>query len=326
MKLKTPGTIRSSTDEDKPHIHEIAVAAWQPIFNRYRLIVGDEMWNDVWKGWDEDWFANASGFVTELDGQVAGFATYWEPIKDVLAEVGGNAVHPKFQRRGIGTAQMRYLVDKFREWGYKCTKVLTGVDPAHGPARAEYRKVGFRGGVKHSRYFNYLDEVARVPVRSSLTVRCATPDDATLLCEMTRSAWATVYNSLRGTLGDEIFNIAFRNALEEKVKKVDEVVSDNPEKVRIITEAKQPAGFAILDQNPGKKLGELRSVGVIPDFRGRGIGCALCMDAFQIFRDSGLQYACLPTDLGEVNEQTRQICWNVGLYREIPSVDYYVML
>jgi hypothetical protein len=50
------------------------------------------------------------------------------------------------------------------------------------------------------------------------------------------------------------------------------------------------------------------------------------MDAFQIFRESGLQYACLPTDLGEVNEQTRQMCWNVGLYREIPSVDYYMML
>ncbi len=326
MKMQTMGTILPSTEADKPHIREIAVAAWTPIFNRYRLIVGDEMWGDVFGGWAENWFANASGFVTELDGQVVGFGSWWWPIEGVLAEIGGNAVDPRLQGHGIGTAQMRWLVNQFHEWGYKCVKVHTGMDPAHGPARAEYRKVGLRRGVKNSRYYNYLDEVARVPIRSSLSFRWAGPDDATLVREMTRRAWASVYESVRETLGDQIFEVAFKNTREEKAEQFAKVTADTPEKVRLVMEDGQPAGFAVLDANSNKKLGELRTVAVIPEFRNKGIGCALCMDAFEIFRERELRYACLHADLGEVNEQTRQMCWNVGLYRELPSLDYYMML
>ena len=56
MDLQKEITIREVTVDDLPRIHEIAVAGWQPIFGRSRLIVGDEMWNDLWSGWDERWF------------------------------------------------------------------------------------------------------------------------------------------------------------------------------------------------------------------------------------------------------------------------------
>jgi ribosomal protein S18 acetylase RimI-like enzyme len=326
MITQTPGTIRLSTDDDKARIHEIAVAAWRPIFGRYRLIVGDEMWNDMWGGWDKNWFTNANGIVTEFDGQIVGFATWYWPIAEILAEVGGNAVDPKFQGRGIGSAQIRWLVDKFREWGYKCAKVHTGMDPSHGPARAEYRNAGLCRGVTNSRYFNYLDEVARIPVRPTLSFRWAESADAELVRQMTRSAWNSVYKSVRDTLGDEIFDIAFKNAKEQKTEKFAKVTSDTPEKVRIVMEDEHPAGFTILDADLNKRLGEINALAVTPEFRGRGIGCALCMDAFDIFRERGLRYASLNANLGEVNERTRQMCWNAGLYRELPSIDYYMML
>ncbi|MBM3239629.1 GNAT family N-acetyltransferase [Candidatus Poribacteria bacterium] len=326
MTNQTSGTIRLSTDNDKTRIHEIAVAAWRPIFGRYRLIVGDEMWNDLWSGWDKNWFTNANGIVTELDGQIVGFATWYWPIAEVLAEVGGNAVDPKFQGRGIGSAQIRWLIDKFREWGYKCAKVHTGMDPAHGPARAEYRNAGLRRGVTNSRYFNYLNEVARVPTRSLLSFRWAESDDAELVRQMTRSAWNSVYKSVRDTLGDEIFDITFKNAREQKTENFAKVTSDTPEKVRIVMEDEYPAGFTILDADLNKRLGEINALAVTPEFRGRGIGCALCMDAFDIFRERGLRYTSLDANLGEVNKRTRQMCWNAGLYRELPSIDYYMML
>jgi len=326
MKDQTLGTIRLSTDDDKSRIHEIAVAAWRPIFERYRLIVGDEMWKDVWAGWDKDWFANASGIVTELDGQVVGFATWYWVIKDVFEEVGGNAVDPKFQGRGIGSRQIRWVIDKFREWGYKCAKVLTGMDPAHGPARAEYRNAGLRRGVTHSRYFNYLDEVARVPVRPELSFRRSEPDDAELVRQMTLSAWTSVYEAVLSKVGEEIFDVAFKNAKEQKAERFSKVTSEAPERLRIVMENGRTAGFAILDANKEQKLGKINALAVIPEFRGRGIGCALCMDAFDFFRERSLRYASLQTDLGEVNERTRQMCWNVGLYRELPSIDYYMML
>jgi hypothetical protein len=30
--------------------------------------------------------------------------------------------------------------------------------------------------------------------------------------------------------------------------------------------------------------------------------------------------------LGEVNDKTRQMCWSVGFYRELPGIDYHMLL
>ena len=97
---RTLGTIREISDKDLPRVHEIAVAGWQPIYARFRLIVGAEMWQDLWGNWEEGWFTHSpKGIVTEVDGKVVGFATWWYP-KDHLAEVGGNAADPQFQGQG----------------------------------------------------------------------------------------------------------------------------------------------------------------------------------------------------------------------------------
>ena len=123
MSMHAGGSIREATVDDLARIHEIAVAGWRPIYERFRMIVGDGMWNDLWPDWEERWFAftpdtwNGGGIVTECDGEVVGFAT-WLYAHEGLAEVGGNAVDPEFQGRGIGSAQMRWVVDMFRENGY----------------------------------------------------------------------------------------------------------------------------------------------------------------------------------------------------------------
>ena len=330
MGKQTAGTIRATTAEDLGRIHEIAVAGWTPIFERYRLIVGDELWNDVWRGWEEGWCAytpeswHGRGIVTEIDGEIAGFAT-WLFVNEAVAEVGGNAVDPSFQRRGIGSAQIQNVVDMFRSQKYKCAKVHTGMDPAHGPARAEYRNAGLRRSITNSVYLNYLDEVARVPERSSLSFRWAEASDEDLVRQLTESCWATVHDSVRAALGDQISALAFPEAPKRKAETIAKAFSEAPEKVRLVNEDGQPAGFSLLGGDPSKKLGEITAVGVSPEFRGRAIGCALCMDAFDIFRERDLRYARLTAGLGEVDERTRQMCWNVGLYRELPSVEYYLL-
>jgi len=156
---QTSDNIRDIAPADLPRIHEIAVAGWRPIFTRYRRIVGDEMWQDLWGGWEKGWVAhtpetwNGRGIVTERDGQVTGFATWWFPDGGI-AEVGGNAVDPAFQGCGIGSSQIRWVLDMFRREGHRYARVHTGLDPAHGPARAEYRNAGLRLGVTNSEYYN----------------------------------------------------------------------------------------------------------------------------------------------------------------------------
>jgi len=323
--------IRPATAEDLPRLHDIAVAAWRPIFERYRLIVGEAMWNDVWRGWDQSWFLYTPetwpgrGIVTELEGEVVGFATWWFS-SDTLAEVGGNAVDPKFQGRGIGSAQIRWVVDLFRREGFRCAKVLTGLDPAHGPARAEYRQAGLDRGVAHSVFYNSLDEVADMPVRKTLSFRWAEPSDVEWVRPLTPRTWGPLFESVREGLGEEVFSIAFSKALEAKADEWAQVVADTPGQVRVALEQGRPVGFAILNGDPSKKLGELQTVAVAPESQGRGIGCGLCLDAFDLFRQQGLRYVRLTARPGEINERTRRMCWHVGLYRELPSIDYYRLL
>ena len=325
------GRIQPVTEDDFQRIHEIAVLGWMPIFDRYRCIVGERMWNDLWKGWERDrclytaetW--SGRGIVTEVDGEVAGFATWWFP-NDTLAEVGGNAVDPKFQCRGIGSAQIRWVLDKFRADGYRCAKVHTGMDPAHGPARAAYRNAGLRCGLTNSVYFNYLDEVAQLPVRRVLSFRWAVAADQPTVAEIARRAWAPVYDGVRQKLGDEMFGLAFPNVLERRASELAAVAAKTPEKVRIVEEDGKPLGFCILEDEEAKRLGVIQSMGVDPDAQGRAVGAGLCMDAFDLFRSRGLAYLRLHARIGEVTEATRQMCWNVGLYRELPSIDYYALL
>ena len=331
MSSEAPGAIRLATGDDLGRIHEIAVAGWTPIFTRYRYIVGERMWNDVWGGWEKKWFLHTAdqwhgrGVVTEIDGEVVGFATWAFPSK-TLAEVGGNAVDPRFQGRGIGAAQIRWVIERFRRDAYKCAKVHTGMDPAHGPARAEYRKAGLRRCVANSVYLNYLDEVARIPVRGALSFRWAESTDAEAVRLITRESWRPVYEGVRGRLGDGLFEWAFPNVLERRADEFEAIARFGPEKVRIVEEDGRPVGFSIIEEEPEKRLGIIRTVAVAPEAQGRAVAAGLCMDAFDVLRGRGFPQVRLIAGLGEVTEQTRQMCWNVGLYRELPSIDYYMQL
>ncbi len=331
LSKRPAGTIRRATADDLPRIHELAVLGWRPIYKQFRLIVGDEMWNALWSDWEESWFAlepdtwDSRVIVTELGNDVVGFAT-WSTGDEGLAEVGGNAVDPEYLGRGIGSAQIRWIIDTLREDGFRCAKVHTGLDPSHGPARAEYRNAGLRLGVTNSVYFNYLNEVAAVPIRKALSFRWSKKRDLELVRQLARDAWTSVYEDLHSVVGDEIFATAFAQGPERKADEYARIVTDSPRQVRIVTEDGHPAGFSVLGEDPTRGLGALRCVAITPEFRGRGIGCALCMDAFSLFREAKLEYARLAAGLGEVNERTRRMCWAAGLYRELPSIDYYMIL
>lgn len=145
--------IRPATLDDIPAIREIGELAWTPVFEEMRRRLGDELFDltrprGVKAKPDQlEEFVRAYPewtIVTEVDGQVAGFAT-WHPAQGVagLAELSNNAVHPDFQGRGIARRQYLYLFDVLRQEGYKFVRVTTGLDDAHAPARKAYEAVGF---------------------------------------------------------------------------------------------------------------------------------------------------------------------------------------
>ena len=330
-----PGLQRPACEHDLQGIHEIAVAAWRPIFARYRLIVGEAMWQDLWGTWEQGWFVpsrerlDGNTLVTEVDGRVVGFAGWYYPGAQ-LAEVGGNAVDPAFQGRGIGTAQVRAVVARCRREGYPFARVHTGLDPAHGAARAQYRGAGLRLGVTRSDYYNYLDETARAPARTDLTFRWAGQADADAVRELLEHGWGEAQPPARRVLGDALFAAAFEAPARRRIDEIVELAAAAPPQVRLVVHEGRLVASAVVSpedpQHPGAGLGTVESLAVHPARRDQGVGCALCADVVSHFRQRGLRYVRLRSPSGGVTERVRRLAWNAGLHRELPSIDYYMHL
>jgi GNAT superfamily N-acetyltransferase len=108
-----------------------------------------EAWPPTWETYDRDVFrfpdtVGACGFVTCLDGQAIGFAS-WDPRPfPEHAIIGHNCILPAFQGSGYGRTQIRRVLAILRERGFKRARVTTGEHPFFDPAQRMYRACGFR--------------------------------------------------------------------------------------------------------------------------------------------------------------------------------------
>jgi ribosomal protein S18 acetylase RimI-like enzyme len=83
--------------------------------------------------------------VSEINGKIAGFATFDMNQETGIGEIGNNAVTPDCQGMGIGSAMHNKVLEIFRLHGMKYAVVSTGYeDEGHAGARASYEKAGFK--------------------------------------------------------------------------------------------------------------------------------------------------------------------------------------
>lgn len=160
--MRDDTVIRRARPEDAERCGEIAVSAWNDIFESWREVLGDALWERIYGDWEPRKRASVicqirdyarMAIVSELDGEVVGFLT-WRLHRDRgVGEISNNAVDPAFQQRGIGSAQVRWALDYFRAEGMSAARVLTGGDRGHAPARAMYRKAGFDRELPCLEYF-----------------------------------------------------------------------------------------------------------------------------------------------------------------------------
>lgn len=152
--------IRKAAADDMDKVAEIAIAAWKPIYEGYLRIMGEEMFQSFYAGWEERKtreIRDALGaekwsfYVTEKDGKIAGFVTYRQTGEK--GEICSNAVHPGFQGKGIGSMQYRFVLERMKEEGVKYVKVSTGGDEGHAAARRAYEKAGFDRAIPSVTYF-----------------------------------------------------------------------------------------------------------------------------------------------------------------------------
>ena len=154
-------TIRRATKADADAVLNIACRCWETIYDGYRKILGDELYESIYDNPLElkmkdilQEILEDRTFVAELDGVICGFASY--RIDGKTGVVGHNAVMPEYKGRGIAGKLYERVFEAFREHGCTMATVLTGLDDGHAPARKAYQKMGFEVGLPSIRYYKKL--------------------------------------------------------------------------------------------------------------------------------------------------------------------------
>jgi len=159
MSLLLPGQdtaqpdIRPFVPADLPALQEIRRAAFAPMFESFRTIVGESIASIALADADAEQAklldticapdAPHEIFTVVTDGQIAGFVSWSHDAAKKMGEIGLNAVHPRYAGRGIGAWMYRFVLERMKEKGVAIATVGTGGDPSHAAARRAYEKAGF---------------------------------------------------------------------------------------------------------------------------------------------------------------------------------------
>lgn len=140
--------IRAYRETDLADVARITREGWdgytvyQLLENRHGVL-GDRSWPE-WKTETVVRFCQAHPdrvLIAEVDGRIAGYATYSTNAETGVGEALNNAVAPAFRGRGIGTAMNRAILEILRDAGMRVARVSTLETDV--PARRVYEKNGF---------------------------------------------------------------------------------------------------------------------------------------------------------------------------------------
>jgi len=146
-------SIRPYRRDDADAVVELSLDAWAPVFESIRVALGDELFERSYGG---DWRAAQRAtvehaltdeathvWVSEAEGEVAGFVAVILHVADRTGEIHMVAVAPSHQRHGYGRALTDFATAWIKEAGMVIAMVETGGDPGHAPARRTYEQAGY---------------------------------------------------------------------------------------------------------------------------------------------------------------------------------------
>lgn len=149
-------TLRAFHPDDLPVLQAVRQAAFAPVFQSFRDLVGDSIYAIALADSDADQAkllvdicagAPDRVLVAEQAGAIIGFVSYTLDDAKKVGEITLNAVHPDAAGQGVGALMYAHVLDLMRAAGMKVATVGTGGDASHEPARRAYEKCGFTRGV-----------------------------------------------------------------------------------------------------------------------------------------------------------------------------------
>lgn len=142
---------------DRLSIQAIRQKSFRSIFNSFRQLVGDEIFQFQYHDADKRQSeyldsicakgAHKEVFVLLRDDAMIGFVGISADKARAIGEIDLNAIDPDYQGLGGGRFMYDFALARLKKQGMRLVKVGTGGDPSHLPARKAYEKVGFKVGV-----------------------------------------------------------------------------------------------------------------------------------------------------------------------------------
>ena len=318
-------TFRKPVQADITPAMNLLIEAWTPIFDGFRDQVGDELYS-LFHGWEKaktDFVAGAllgeHGLIAECDGNLAGFAHWFRLPDSDCAELGDNAVSGAMRGRGIGGQMYERVFEEMRRDGCRYVQVLTGLDPAHAPARRAYEKIGFSRSLGYRAYQARLADC--IGGRDSC-IRAVREEDLPRIAEIAKLAWTPIYEEYRVShLGDELYHAFFPDAVEKKCRDV--LAAIEREHGFVAEHDGQIVGCITYASDSGSKTGFIGECAVDPGMQRRGFGEKLAAFALDCMRTDGMLYAGAFTGIEKCQSAARRVCEKAGFAQFIPHVTYY---
>ena len=232
--------------------------------------------------------------VEDADGTVVGAADVRAPEPTQSCDAFAR-VHPEHRGRGIGSALLALCEDRARARAGGATRVLATAEPGDpaGPALLRDR------GYAHVRTFIHmqreLDDEIHPVLPEAVAFRAFRDDE--------REDWAAFHRVIETSFEDHFE--AFSIDLDAFIRLYTEMPTWDPSLVTFAVAGDDIAGVVVSDLLDGGDLGWVDDVGVLPPFRGRGIGRALLLKAFEDLRERGCDRVRLNVDSENTTGATR---------------------
>ena|SRR3712207_4289329 len=145
--------IRDCSPSDVPALVDLTIETFRPLFEEHlprqlgpRVFAHDHGdWEGAYRTQVPTFYEpDHDRFITlaEEEGQIVGYVG-WNVTDRDSARLDMVAVHPTAQRRGVGTALCRHVLEQLRSREVAVVHIGTGGDTFHAPARRLYESLGF---------------------------------------------------------------------------------------------------------------------------------------------------------------------------------------
>ena len=162
--------------------------------------------------------------------------------------------------------------------------------------------------------------------REGVLLRHAADVDLPRVDEITIICYAPIVASFVEIVGETFYEGIYGSPeagwQARKIKQVRDIYQAHPDQVWVLEESGEVFGFVTFEIVPERRLGIFDNNGVLPEKRGQGWGTFMYRHVLRHFRERGIRFALVGTDLDEPHIPARHAYEAVGFDRQQRIVIY----